>query len=721
MRRLLSGACAAFVGAILLIPAAASADFTVPPPPIDAGLVSVDGISLNGHAGNTLTVAPGADVRITGTATDKNTGCRGCIMYANVGFRGAAASAGCFGDFMRLDVPGFATATGTVDLGNAPTTLGFYDIVVQGQAQFSCGPGWAANGGTTIAQIRVQPPDFNVGAPPIDAGSVSVDGISLNGHAGNTLTVAPGADVRITGTATDKNTGCRGCIMYANVAFRGAAASAGCFGDFMRLDVPGFATATGTVDLGNAPTTLGFYDIVVQGQAQFSCGPGWAANGGTTIAQIRVQPPDFNVGAPPIDAGSVSVDGISLNGHAGNTLTVAPGADVRITGTATDKNTGCRGCIMYADVGFRGAAASAGCFGDFMRLDVPGFATATGTVDLGNAPTTLGFYDIVVEGQAQFTCGPGWSASGGTTIAQIRVVAPPVCPAVTSSTPYATPVTITLACTGTTLAYTVGAGGAPAHGTLGAIGGNQVSYTPAAGFSGTDTFHLTATDAAGSTAAETVRVDVGGAPPSPPSSPPAPPSPSIAAPPTPLPLACSGHSITLLQVGIAGGKVQLTGLTLRAFAGKTVTLIAHPGGTVGTAVVRSDGTFSAKVKRPSAKILAKVRYEAVLGTAHSARFRPLRQITITSRTSNAAGTTIRAKLTGRVAPNATLTVYRQLTCSTRTVFKRIRVPRSHKLKITLPRPPSSAPVAYYQLVIKVARNSTSRPTTATLPVAVTAA
>ena len=371
--------------------------------------------------------------------------------------------------------------------------------------------------------------DFTVPPPPIDAGAVSVDGISLNGHAGNRLTVAPGADVRITGTATDENTGCPGCIMYANVAFRGAAASAGCFGGFMRLDVPGYATATGTVDLGNAPTTPGFYDIVVQPAAEFNCFRGWQANGGTTIAQIRVQPPDFNVGAAPIDAGAVSVDGISLNGHAGNRLTVAPGADVRITGTATDENTGCPGCIMYANVAFRGAAASAGCFGGFMRLDVPGYATATGTVDLGNAPTTPGFYDIVVQPAAEFNCFRGWQANGGTTIAQIRVVAPPVCPAVTSSTAYVTPVTITLGCTGTTLAYTVAAGGGPAHGTLGAIVGNQVRYTPAAGFSGTDTFHLTATDAAGSTAAETVTVHVGPAPPSPPpsplSSPPAPPSP----------------------------------------------------------------------------------------------------------------------------------------------------------------------------------------------------
>jgi hypothetical protein len=279
--------------------------------------------------------------------------------------------------------------------------------------------------------------------------------------------------------------------------------------------LPGRATATGTVDLGHAPTALGFYDIVVEGQAQFNCGDGWTATGGTTIAQIWVQPPDFNVGAPPIANGGVSADGISLNGHAGNRLIVAPGADVRITGTATDTNVGCPSCVMFADVAFRGAGAAAGCFGGRMILN-GGPATATGTVDLGHAPTGSGFYDIVLEGQAQFNCGDGWTATGGTTTAQIRVVAPPVCHAVTSSTAYATPVTITLACTGTTLAYTVTAGGRPAHGTLGAIVGKQVRYTPAAGFAGTDTFHLTATDAAGSKAAEPVTVHVGPAPPRPP-------------------------------------------------------------------------------------------------------------------------------------------------------------------------------------------------------------
>jgi Domain of unknown function DUF11/Bacterial Ig domain len=51
----------------------------------------------------------------------------------------------------------------------------------------------------------------------------------------------------------------------------------------------------------------------------------------------------------------------------------------------------------------------------------------------------------------------------------------------------------------------------PSHGTLGAINGDQVTYTPNAGFSGTDSFQVQATDVAGQTATDTVTVTVAAA------------------------------------------------------------------------------------------------------------------------------------------------------------------------------------------------------------------
>src|SRR4051812_14537383 len=112
----------AIVAVACVLPAAASADFTVPAPPITAGVVSVDGISINGQPGNTAVVAPGADVQITATVTDHDTAHPSVIYYVNSGFRGATTSAGCFNDpGLRLDLPNRATDSATVDLGNAPT------------------------------------------------------------------------------------------------------------------------------------------------------------------------------------------------------------------------------------------------------------------------------------------------------------------------------------------------------------------------------------------------------------------------------------------------------------------------------------------------------------------------------------------------------------------------------------------------------------------------
>jgi Bacterial Ig domain len=73
-----------------------------------------------------------------------------------------------------------------------------------------------------------------------------------------------------------------------------------------------------------------------------------------------------------------------------------------------------------------------------------------------------------------------------------------------------TATTITFSCTGTGLSYSLVSG--PSHGTLGPISGGQVTYTPNAGFSGPDSFQVTATNVAGQTATDTATVTVAAAP-----------------------------------------------------------------------------------------------------------------------------------------------------------------------------------------------------------------
>ena len=87
----------------------------------------------------------------------------------------------------------------------------------------------------------------------------------------------------------------------------------------------------------------------------------------------------------------------------------------------------------------------------------------------------------------------------------------PVCSAASGTTPYAKPLVISLACAdpdGDPITRTVVT--APAHGTLSTIlSSGQVTYTPAKGFSGTDTFTFRATDGVNPGLAATATITVG--------------------------------------------------------------------------------------------------------------------------------------------------------------------------------------------------------------------
>jgi hypothetical protein len=91
--------------------------------------------------------------------------------------------------------------------------------------------------------------------------------------------------------------------------------------------------------------------------------------------------------------------------------------------------------------------------------------------------------------------------------------AAPECDDVSVSTPRGTPVTVPLTCTdanNNTLTLSIVSG--PANGTLGAINQSQgsVTYTPRAGFRGTDSFTFRASDGAANSEPATARITVGG-------------------------------------------------------------------------------------------------------------------------------------------------------------------------------------------------------------------
>jgi len=124
--------------------------------------------------------------------------------------------------------------------------------------------------------------------------------------------------------------------------------------------------------------------------------------------------------------GVTTLSSITLNGVSGNTLTVAPGADVQIAANWADNNTDCPSCLDYVDVAYAGSANAAGCI-ESPGWDDGGFTNGSGTVDLGDAPTSPGTYYIIGELQEQLSCGAGYSSTdpGLNDIGEITVASPP--------------------------------------------------------------------------------------------------------------------------------------------------------------------------------------------------------------------------------------------------------------------------------------------------------
>lgn len=138
------------------------------------------------------------------------------------------------------------------------------------------------------------------------------------------------------------------------------------------------------------------------------------------------------------------------------------------------------------------------------RSGVAGCSTASNGAALVQ-PSTL----AIGPGASVLYAGGYGNGGGPGGLALFGIEVPPSCAARSASTTASTPVAIPLACTdpnGDALALSVAS--APANGTLGAVLGGAVTYAPAAGFVGVDSFAYRASDGTASSAAATVTVTV---------------------------------------------------------------------------------------------------------------------------------------------------------------------------------------------------------------------
>lgn len=163
--------------------------------------------------------------------------------------------------------------------------------------------------------------------------------------------------------------------------------------------------------------------------------------------------------------------------------------------------------VAVFDVGAGGAltqrAGAAGCLSD---SGVDGTGTVGGCTA---ARGILGPVGLARSPQGEFLYASG-NDDGG--VATFRVELAPACGSASAGTAFGTPVSIPVTCTdanGDTV--TLAGLDGPAHGTV-AFTGMTAIYTPAAGFSGTDSFRVKGNDGANDSAPATVTVLVGAAP-----------------------------------------------------------------------------------------------------------------------------------------------------------------------------------------------------------------
>ncbi|MEA2138906.1 MAG: hypothetical protein QOG56_2056 [Solirubrobacteraceae bacterium] len=161
----------------------------------------------------------------------------------------------------------------------------------------------------------------------------------------------------------------------------------------------------------------------------------------------------------------------------------------------------------------------------------------------------------------------------------------------------------------------------PLHGTLSGSG-TAVTYVPAAGFSGFDTFAFSAADAGASDEGR-VTIEV-----------------TAVKTPTPTPPKTGGSGrvdlgdcpfgeVTLVNVRRIGTRVLLTGLAQPTLAGAPVDIIE--GGVVITrTTIGRDGAFSTRVRVPASRGGRVLRYQARLGALRSRNLRLRRRMVTTS-------------------------------------------------------------------------------------------
>lgn len=263
------------------------------------------------------------------------------------------------------------------------------------------------------------------------------------------------------------------------------------------------------------------------------------------------------------------------------------------------------------------------------------------------------------------------------------------------------------------------AGTAPV--TNGSAGASNAAALPAgtyywqARYSG-DSNNLPSSSACGS---EVLKVTAPAATPTPTPTPPKPKAPLPAGGPSAaqLALTCSGQKLSLTDVLLSRGRVQLSGVAVASLIGKSVAIVFDGGKTVARAIVGRDGVFRTSAPLPPRRQRGNARYQAKAGALRSLNLKLTRRLILNPPTSSGGNVTLVGQVLPPLAkPVVAITVEQQVSCGKTVVVDKVKPSRSGRFHIVV-KAPAGQHAAIYRLVTRVrktSRNPKSFPT-ASLP------
>ena len=217
-------------------------------------------------------------------------------------------------------------------------------------------------------------------------------------------------------------------------------------------------------------------------------------------AGLAINPATGLITGTPTAAGTFSVNASATNatgtGTQALTITISLRPPSVVTGTPITGVTGVPFSYVIQATGGATAFTAAGLPPGLTLDGTTGFITGT--------PTAGGTYNVTV----------GVTNAAGTTTFTLTIIIAFPLPTVgdaSASVPFETATPITLPVTGA--AFTISIATLPEHGLASVTGNNVVTYTPATGYLGTDSFTYTATNSTGTSGAATVNITVVPVPP----------------------------------------------------------------------------------------------------------------------------------------------------------------------------------------------------------------